>query len=75
MRDGKSLVPAERFSISFKHQSSRRPMTDRHRMSLQFRRRRLRSGWLEYIGADQSLGRRAGGRDLPQPHNSVAFGR
>jgi hypothetical protein len=37
MRDGKSLMPAERFSISFKHQSSRRPMTDGRRMSLQSR--------------------------------------
>jgi hypothetical protein len=37
MRDGKSLTPAGRFSISFKHQSSRRPMTDGRRMSLQSR--------------------------------------
>ena len=37
MRDGKSLMPAEHFSISFKPQSSRRPMTDRRRMSLQSR--------------------------------------
>jgi hypothetical protein len=28
MRDGKSLMPAGRFSISFKNQSSQRPMTD-----------------------------------------------
>jgi hypothetical protein len=38
----KSLMPAGCFSISFKHQSSRRPMTDRHRMSLQSRYHRLR---------------------------------
>jgi hypothetical protein len=45
MRDGKLLMPAGCFSISFKHQSSRRPMTERFPKSLQSRscrRRRLR---------------------------------